>query len=219
MLDYPVFVGLGVFFALSVSQDAKLLAFRFDFLRWTVACTLLWPSIEKFVYPGWVAPIAIAHPELTLGFDVATVVTAAGVVEFGLSFALFWTPLVRRLAALALVALLTAATFGFGKMDGIGHLMIITILMMVFARPGGTDERHPALAPMAGGMTLAAVIFLYTGGHALYYGSESASIASLMGGAALLTLTLVCVPGRAQSLFRIAVARLSRWRDIRSTAS
>ncbi|HMI10430.1 MAG TPA: hypothetical protein VK567_02335, partial [Bradyrhizobium sp.] len=96
MLDYPVFVGLGVFFALSVSQNTRLLAFRFDFLRWTVACTLLWPSIEKFVYPGWVAPIAITHPELTLGFDVTTVVTAAGVVEFGLSFALFWTPLVRR---------------------------------------------------------------------------------------------------------------------------
>ena len=184
MLDYPVFVGLGVFFMLSASQNTKLLAFRFDFLRWTVACSLLWPSIEKFVYPGWVAPIAITHPEVTMGFDVATVVTAAGVVEFGLSFALFWTPLVRRLAALALMAVLTAATLDFGKMDGIGHLMIITILMVVFAHPGGThDRRHPALAPLAGGMTLAAVIFLYTGGHALYYGSKSASVVPLMGGA------------------------------------
>jgi hypothetical protein len=142
------------------------------------------------------------------------------VVEFGLSFALFWTPLIRRLAALALVALLTAATFGFGKMDGIGHLMIITILMLVFVHPGDAHaRRHPALAPLVSGTTLAAVIFLYTGGHALYYGSESASVASLIGGVALLTLTLVCVPGRAQSLFRIAVAGLSRWRDIRSTAS
>jgi hypothetical protein len=114
-----VFVGLGVFFALSVSQNAKLLAFRFDFLRWTVAGCLLWPSIEKFVYPGWVAPIAITHPEITLGFDVSTVVTAAGVVEFGLSFALFWTPLVRRFAAFALMTVLTAATFDFGKVEGI----------------------------------------------------------------------------------------------------
>src|SRR5205823_191391 len=32
MLDYPVFVGLGVFFVLSVSQNARLLAFRFDVL-------------------------------------------------------------------------------------------------------------------------------------------------------------------------------------------
>jgi hypothetical protein len=214
MLDYPVFVGLGVFFALSVSQNTRLLAFRFDFLRWTVACTLLWPSMEKFLYPGWVAPIAIAHPELTLGFDVTTVVTAAGVVEFGLSFALFWTPLVRRLAALALMALLTAATFDFGKVDGIGHLMIIAILMVVFAHPGGTRDRcHPVFAPLAGGITWAAVILLYTGGHALYYGSKSASVAPLVSGAALLTLILLCVPGRAQSLLRIAVTGgLSRWR-------
>jgi hypothetical protein len=211
MLDYPVFVGLGVFFALSVSQNARLLAFRFDFLRWTVACSLLWPSIEKFVYPGWVAPIAITHPEVTLGFDVATVVTAAGVVEFGLSFALFWTPLIRRLAALALMALLTAATFNFGKMDGIGHLMIITVLMVVFAHPDGTrDRRHPVLAPLAGGIALVAVILLYTGGHALYYGSKSASVAPFVSGAALLMLVLFCVPGRAQSLLRIAVAGLSR---------
>jgi len=214
MLDYPVFIGLGVFFALSVSQNTKLLAFRFDFLRWTVACTLLWPSIEKFVYPGWVAPIAITHPELTLGFDVTTVVTAAGVVEFGLSFALFWTPLVRRFAALALMALLTAATFEFGKVDGIGHLMIIAVLMVVFAHPGGTHDRcHPVFAPLASGITLAAVIFLYTGGHALYYGSKSASVAPLVSGAALLTLILLCVPGRAQSLLRIAVmGGLSQWR-------
>ena len=205
MLDYPVFVGLGVFFALSVTQNARLLAFRFDFLRWTVACTLLWPSIEKFVYPGWVAPIAITHPEITLGFDVATVVTAAGVVEFGLSFALFWTPLVRRFAALALIMVLTAATFDFGKVDGIGHLMIIAVLIVVFAYPGSAhDRRHPVLAPLAGGVTLAAVIFLYTGGHALYYGSKSASIAPLAGGAALLMLILLCVPGRAQELLRIA---------------
>src|SRR5882757_2409156 len=220
MLDYPVFLGLGVFFALSVTQNSKLLAFRFDFLRWTVACSLLWPSIEKFVYPGWVAPIAITHPGLTLGFDVATVVTAAGVVEFGLSFALFWTPLVRRLAALTLMALLTAATFDFGKVDGIGHLMIIAILMVVFARPGGTHERcHPALAPLAGGITLGAVIFLYTGGHALYYGSEGASVAPLVSGAALLTLILVCVPGRARSLFRISVTRLSRWQTSRNAGN
>jgi hypothetical protein len=212
MLDYPVFLGLGVFFALSASQNARLLAFRFDFLRWTVACSLLWPSIEKFVYPGWIAPIAITHPEITLGFDVPTVVTAAGVVEFGLSFALFWTPMIRRLAALILVAVLTAATFDFGKVDGIGHLMIIAILIVVFAHPGGThDRRHPALAALAGSIALPAVIFLYTGGHALYYGSKIASVVPLASGAALLTLILLCVPGRPQRLLLNAVSGISRW--------
>jgi hypothetical protein len=196
MLDYPVFVGLGAFFALSISQNIKLVAFRFDFLRWTVAATLLWPSMEKFVYPGWVAPIAITHPEITLGFDVATVVTAAGVVESGLALALFWTPLIRRLAAFVLILLLTAATFDFGKVDGIGHLLIITILLVVFAQPGDTAERRrPILAPLVGGIAVPAVIFLYTGGHALYYGSKSASVTPLVIGAAMLAFLFCCLKG------------------------
>jgi hypothetical protein len=211
MLDYPVFLGLGAFFALSVSQDVRLLTLRFDFLRWTVASSLLWPSIEKFVYPGWVAPIALAHPEITLGFDVATVVTAAGVVEFGLSFALFWTPLVRRIAALVLIAVLTAATFDFGKVDGIGHLLIIAILIVIFAQPADTlDRRHPLLAPLVGSGTFAAVVLLYTGGHALYYGSGTASVVPFASGAVLLTLMVLCASSRARSLLQMAVAGLSR---------
>src|SRR4029078_12455556 len=66
MLDYPVFLGLGIWFATSVSHNSRIVVFRSDFLRWTVAMSLLWPSMEKFVYPAWVAPIAIEHPELTL---------------------------------------------------------------------------------------------------------------------------------------------------------
>jgi hypothetical protein len=191
MLDYPVFPGLGVWFALSLSRNAKLLAFRSDFLRWTVALSLLWPAMEKFVYPAWVAPIAVAHPELTLGFDVSTVVTAAGVVEFGLAFALFWTPLVRRLAALALVLVLTAATLDFGKVDGIGHLMIIAILFAVFADRDDRPARYrPALAPLVGSMALPATLLLYTGAHTLSYTSLTTPIEPLAGGTALLLLVV-----------------------------
>jgi hypothetical protein len=50
-------------------------------LRWTVAFSLTWPSIEKLLYPGWVAQILAEHPELGLAFDAATVITGAGVVE------------------------------------------------------------------------------------------------------------------------------------------
>jgi hypothetical protein len=205
MLDYPVFPGLGVWFALTASRNAKLLAFRSDFLRWTVALSLLWPAMEKFVYPAWVAPIAIAHPELTLGFDVPVVVTAAGVVEFGLAFALFWTPLVRRLAALALVLVLTAATLDFGKVDGVGHLMIIAILFAVFADRDDRPVRYrPALAPVVGGMALPATLLLYTGAHTLSYTSWTTPIAPLAGGTALLLLIFFCLrqfaegPGNAR---------------------
>jgi hypothetical protein len=207
MLDYPVFVGLGIYFMLGVSHNVNLLALRFHVLRWTVALSLLWPSMEKFLYPSWVAAIAIVHPELTLGFPVATVITAAGIVEFGLSFALFWTPLVRRLAAVALILLLTAATLDFGKVDGIGHLMIVAILLVVVADQEGKPQRcHPPLAPLVSTMALLATIFLYAGGHALYYGSKSAALVPLISGAALLAFIALCLQGLPQAWFQIIVA-------------
>jgi hypothetical protein len=210
MLDYPIFIGLGVYFVLSVSQTAKLVAFRLNLLRWTVALSLLWPSMEKFVYPAWIAPIAITHPELTLGFDVSTVMTAAGVVEFGLAFALFWTPLVRRLAALVLIMLLTAATFDFGKVDGIGHLMIITVLLVVVADPGRQYPGcRPMLAPLVSSAAWLATVLLYTGGHALYYRSQSSALLSLAGDAALLGFIFFCVQSRVQVLSR-TTARTQR---------
>jgi hypothetical protein len=203
MLDYPFFLGLAAYFVLSVLQNGRLRALRFDCLRWTVALSLMWPSMEKFLYPGWIAPIVTAHPELTLGFDVGTVITAAGVVEFGLSFALFWTPLIRRLAAAGLALLLFAATFDFGKMDGIGHLMIITILLLVFADPGRKQAiRRSAVAPLVSGMTLLAVIFFYAGSHTLYYGAPPAALVPLASGAALLMMSFLCLLPTISCLLR-----------------
>jgi hypothetical protein len=216
MLDYPIFIGLGVYFLLSISHTVELLAFRLNLLRWTVALSLLWPSMEKFVYPAWVAPIAIIHPELTLGFDVDTVMTAAGVVEFGLAFALFWTPLVRRLAALVLIMLLTAATFDFGKVDGIGHLMIIAVLLVVVANPGRQYPGcRPVLAPLVSSAAWLATILFYTGGHALYYRSQSSALLSLASGAALLVFIFFCVRRRVRVSSRTTMrTRRSPYLDI-----
>jgi hypothetical protein len=208
MLDYPIFIGLGVYFILSISQTAEMRTFRLNLLRWSVALSLLWPSMEKFVYPGWVAPIAITHPELTLGFDVDTVVTAAGIVEFGLSFALFWTPLVRRLAALVLIALLTAATFDFGKVDGIGHLLVITVLLIVVADPGRQHPGcRPVIAPLVSSAAWLATVLFYTGGHALYFRLQFSALLSLAGGIAALGLIYFCVQSRVQSSETIARKR------------
>jgi hypothetical protein len=206
MLDYPVFLGLAAYFALSLSNNTKVRAFRFDCLRWSVALTLLWPSMEQFLYPAWIAPIATAHPQLTLGFDVATVITAAGVVEFGLAFALLWTPLVRRLGALALTLalLLLAAAFEFGKLDTIGHLMIIAILLVVAAEPGREQPLcRPALAPVVSGTALLAAIFLYSGAHTFYYGAWSSAFVPLASGTALLAVIVLYMRGFAHALWRI----------------
>jgi hypothetical protein len=211
MLDYPVFLGIGIFFILSVPQNPKAVAVRFHLLRWTVAVSLLWPAMEKFLYPSWVAAIAIVHPELTLGFPVATTVTAAGIVEFGLSFALFWTPLIRRLAALALMLLLTSATLDFGKPDAIGHSVIVAILLVVFADQEGKPLRcHPTFAPLVSSAALLATIFFYSGGHALYYGSNSPVLMPLLSGMALLAFIALCFQGLPQVWLQIIEA-LRQW--------
>jgi hypothetical protein len=211
MLDYPVFLGLAVYFALSITDDPRIVALRLSCLRWSVALSLLWPAMEKFLYPTWIAPILIEHPELTLGFDVTTVITAAGVVEFGLSFAMLWTPLLRRLGALALAALLIAATFDFGKLDAVGHLMVVAILLAVVAEPGTAPARcRPALAPVVSGAALLAAIFLYSGLHALYYFSWSAAAAPILSGAALLAVIVLYMSGVVHGLLPAAPARVRK---------
>ena len=214
MLDYPFFLGLAGYFALSASRNDRLRSFRFDWLRCTVAFSLLWPSMEKFLYPAWIVPILTEHPELTLGFDVATVITAAGVVEFGLSFALLWTPLVRRVAAATLALLLFASIFDFGKMDGIGHLMLITLLLLVFADPGRKQAYcHPVVAPLVSGTVLLAVIFLYAGSHTLYYHSSLAALEPLAKGMglALLAISFLGLTGLAYGWPRAIRRRLLLW--------
>lgn len=211
MLDYSVFPGLAAYFALSTSRNARVHAFRFECLRWSIALSLLWPSMEKFLYPAWVAPIVTAHPLLTLGFDVATVITAAGVLEFGLAFALLWTPLVRRLGALALATLiLFASTFNLGRLDVMDHLLIIAVLLVVAAEPGKEQPRcRPAISPVVSGTALLAAIFLYSGAHTLYYGTWSAAFVPLASGTALLAIVFLNLHGFAHALARMGARGFS----------
>lgn len=204
MLDYPVFVGLAVFFLLSVIQTTWAFEFRFDVLRWSVALSLLWPSTEIFVYPSWVARIASAHPELMFGFDVDKVVTAAGIVKFGLAFALFWTPLVRRLAALMLAALFAFAAFYFGRVNGIGPVVIFAILLLVFVDPGRAQPRcRPTLAPLAISGAWLATVFVYAGVHALNHGTRSAVLVAFTGAAAALGFVFFCLMIRSPTTARL----------------
>ncbi len=70
---------------------------------------------------------------MTLGYDPEFFMRAAGVIEFTLAFALIWTPLVRRVAATLLAAMFVSAVFQFGKIDAIGHSLIIVVLLAIVA--------------------------------------------------------------------------------------
>jgi hypothetical protein len=89
-------------------------------------------------------------------------------------------------------------------------LMIIAILLVVVAEPGREQVRcRPALAPVASGAALLAAIFLYSGAHALYYGSWSSALVPLASGLALLAVIFLYLHGFAHALSRI-VAQPSR---------
>ena len=110
---------------------------------------------------------------MAMGYDPAFFMRAAGVVEFTMSFALIWTPLVRRAAAIMLAATFVSAVAGFGKVDAIGHAPIIAVLLVVI----GDQAREPqparglVLLPVQYGAALAAFIALYYVGHAALFGT------------------------------------------------
>jgi hypothetical protein len=169
LLDYPVFLGLAAYLALSASRDPRLLAIRFDVVRWALAVTLMWASIEKLAYPQWTAPLLHDHPELTMGLDSSFYMASAAIVEFSLGFALLATPLPRRIAAILLAVMMVAAVATFGKVDAIGHLMIVLILIAIAADARRSNERRVSLVPAVKTMAFAATLMAYYGVHALSF--------------------------------------------------
>jgi hypothetical protein len=172
LADYPVFLGVAAYLALFGTKQNFLGARPIDVLRWTAAITLMWASIEKWAYPEWSYPLLTLHPEMTFGYPPKFYMLAAGVVEFALAFALLWTPLVRRVAAIMLVMIFVSAVFEFGKIDLIGHTLIVVALLAIVADNGGRPARsHQALLLVSYASALVTFLGLYYVGHAVLFGT------------------------------------------------
>jgi hypothetical protein len=171
LMDYPIFLGLAGYFILS-GLDRTVFGLRpVDVARWGAGITLMWASVEKWAYPNWTYPLLVQHPQLTLGWDPGLYMTAAGMVEFVLAFALILTPLVRRMSALMLLIMFISAVFEFGKIDAIGHLMIIAILVAVLADGAKTPTWPPLPVPVLHVLALAATLSAYYGLHVVVFGA------------------------------------------------
>jgi vacuolar-type H+-ATPase subunit I/STV1 len=148
-----------------------------DIARYAAAITLMWASIEKWAYPEWTFPLLTVHPSLTLGFNEEFFMRAAGVIEFTLSFALLWTPLVRRASAIVLAAMFTSATFEFGQLDVIGHAPIVVVLLAIIGDDVVTVTRPSwsrTAVPAAYCVALAGFLTIYYVVHALLFGTHIA---------------------------------------------
>lgn len=179
LLDYLA-LGLGVaaYLVLEPMADTNWRRHRFEVLRWGVAIALMWSSLEKFAYPEWFAPLVDEKPYLTFGLPREVFVPLAGVAEFTIGFGLLWTPLVRRLSALALFVIFNAAVFPFGRTDLIGHALIMTIVVAITV--DRTRELHflaafrQRLTGVPAGLAAALVLFSasYWGLHIALYGPD-----------------------------------------------
>jgi len=175
LADYPIFLGVAAYLAL-VGLQQDLFGIRpLDVARYAAAITLMWASIEKLAYPEWTFPLFVEHPILTLGFDAEFYLRAAGVIEFTLAFSLLWTPLVRRSAAIILAGMFIAATFEFGKIDVIGHSVILAVLLSIIGDNVAAPKqslRRVFAAPTAYCIALAGFMVVYYVAHSMLFGTQ-----------------------------------------------
>jgi hypothetical protein len=172
-MPLSIFLGVAAYLALVGGQTNFFGMRPLDVLRYAAGITLMWASIEKWAYPEWSFPLFIQHPEMTMGFTPDFFMRAAGAVEFALAFALIWTPLVRRFAAVMLAAMFISAVLEFGKIDMIGHSLIIVALFGILADDAAEPARlrHSWLLPVSYTASLVLFLAAYYFGHAALFGT------------------------------------------------
>ncbi|WP_211644349.1 DUF305 domain-containing protein [Loktanella sp. SALINAS62] len=186
LLDYLALgVAVSAYLVLEASDRPNWRKHRFEVLRWGVAIALMWSSLEKFAYPEWFFPLVEERPFLTFGLPRDIFIPMAGVAEFTMGFGLLATPLVRRLSAIALLVIFITAVYPFGRVDLIGHALIMAIIIVIAVDQ--TRELHfwgwirGALIGVPVGLAAALLIFgtAYWGLHAVFYGTDTRTMAEI----------------------------------------
>jgi hypothetical protein len=177
LFDYLA-LGLGVAAYLIIEpMKDEWRVHRFEVLRWGLSIALMWSSLEKFAYPEWFYPLVLEKPYLTLGMPRDVFIPMAGIAEFTMGFGLLWTALIRRLSAIAMIVIFTAAVLPFGRIDLIGHGLITAILVAVACDHNREDGLLPRLkqrlAAIPAGLAVAILVFMsgYWGLHLAFYGA------------------------------------------------
>jgi hypothetical protein len=176
LMDYPIFPGIAVYLALIDVKSPYLCALRLPVLYTSVATTMMWGAIEKFGYPYWTYPLLSTHADLTLGFSFDQFMYIAGFVEFSLAFFMVTGTALLRWACAALLLLMVSAIPEFGRVDAIGHLLIVAgLLAMIIA--GQRTIQMPRGLARAGILAQAGILTLgysvtVVASFGLYYSSQ-----------------------------------------------
>lgn len=142
MLDYLMFLGMAVYFLLINIDGERVVITRYVFLFASVGLSLLWGAVAKWAYPQWSYALLMENPSLLMGMDPVFYMVLAGFVEFILTFILFSsTSVFARIIAFGFNMIFIAAIYEFGLIDAVGHLLIITVLLVLTLR-GPTRARY-----------------------------------------------------------------------------
>jgi hypothetical protein len=194
LTDYPIFLGIAAYLALTSFAAPRLRALRVPILSVTFCASLMWGAVEKWAYPQWTYPVLAAKPYLTLGIPAADFMVIAGFVEFALAFHILTGLGLLRLGIAGLGLIFVAAIADFGRLDAIGHLPVVVALAVLFLHgPTPLHRRlHDARRGLLGeakraGLGFALAIALFIGAywglqHAEYgTGRSPAALAALAG--------------------------------------
>jgi hypothetical protein len=173
LADYPMFLGLSAYLALTSATSERLRAQRMLILHVSICVTLMWGAVEKWAYPQWTFPLLAERPYLTFGLSPELFMMVAGFVEFTFAFYILTGFGLLRLAILGLGSIFAAAILDFGKIDAIGHMPILVAMAAMFLHgPTALNlwlHRQPVSSlnrARTAGTAFATSVFLFLG---LYY--------------------------------------------------
>lgn len=176
MTDYVFFLGIAAYLALTSFNSPGARGLRVPLLSASLAFSLMWTAIEKFVYPEWTLFIVAEHPDLAFGFPRGFAIVVAGFVEFTLAFYVMTGRGLVRFGAAAYASIFIAAIPEFGHLDSVGHIPIVSILAVVALRGGSPLQRMMGVLERGPAANAAAISLLYfvslTGFFMMYYGLQ-----------------------------------------------
>ena len=132
LADYPVFLGLAAYMALTSCAPGRLRRLRMPVLQASLCASLMWAAVEKWAYPQWTFPLLEARPWLLFGILPSDFMVVAGFVEFAFAFHMLTGFGLPRVGILALGSIFGLAILDFGKLDAIGHLPILATMAAMF---------------------------------------------------------------------------------------
>ena len=176
--DYPVFLGLTAYMALTSCGSEPLRALRMPVLHASVCVSLMWAAVEKWAYPQWTFPLLEARPWLLFGVLPSDFMVVAGFIEFAFAFHILTGFGLARFGIFGLGSIFGLAILDFGKLDAIGHLPILAAMAAMFVH-GPTplqrrlhDIRRGLLVEARrAGLTFAAAVCVFV---SAYYGLQHA---------------------------------------------